>query len=96
MNLIEWIKNKHSKKPLLAQHAVSGSCDAVIVFGGAFFDVKTGKDVTHHVNGIYVNGIDKEVTVFIQHGLRVYQVKMTMEHAEDIGFINVKALSNYC
>jgi len=70
--------------------------NVVIAFGNGLFDVKTFKDITHHVNSIIIDSLNKEITISIEHGIKVYQVKLTMQHAEEIGFINFKALGNYC
>lgn len=36
------------------------------------------------------------ITVVIEHGIDVDQVTMTIEHAEDIGFLNFDKLKEYC
>jgi len=68
----------------------------VICYGSATIDVKTMKEVTHHVTFIHVDNFKDTVEFVIQRGLSVDTVKIPMEHAEDIGFINFNALSEYC
>lgn len=75
---------------------VSSSCGCVISWGVGFYDVKECKDITHNVTNIFIDRFSSMVEVTIQKGLKVYTVKFTMEHAQEIGFINIKALSNYC
>lgn len=75
---------------------VSSSCGSVIAWKNQLFDVVTMKNVTHSITAIYIDSFSSMVKVVIEKGLTVYTVKFTMEHAHQIGFINVKALSNYC
>lgn len=85
-----------SRKPVLNKPVVSSSCGCVISWGVGFYDVKEGKDITHNVTNIFVDSFSSIVKVTIQKGLKVYTVDFTMQHAQEIGFINIKALSNYC
>ena len=94
MNLIKWLFG--SSKPALNKPAVSSSCGCVISWGVGFYDVKEGKDITHNVTNIFVDSFSSMVRVTIQKGTKVNTVDFTMEHAQEIGFINIKALSNYC
>ena len=94
--LIEKLKLMFARQPRLQQSVVSSSCGCVISWGVGFYDVKEGKDITHNVTNIFVDSFSSMVKVTIQKGLKVYTVEFSMEHAQEIGFINIKALSNYC
>lgn len=85
-----------SSKPALNKPVVSSSCGCVISWGVGFYDVKEDKDITHNVTNIFVDSFSSMVKVTIQKGLEVYTVNFSMQHAQEIGFINIKALSNYC
>lgn len=85
-----------ARQPSLRQTCVSSSCGCAIAWGVGFYDVKEGKDITHNVTNIFVDSFSSVIKVTIQKGLKVYTVDFTMEHAQKIGFINFKALSNYC
>ena len=74
---------------------VSSNCGCVISWGVGFYDVKEGKDITHNVTNIHIDSFNSMVKINIQKGSTVYTVNFTMEHAQEIGFINIKALSNY-
>ena len=82
-------------KPALNKPAVSSSCGCIISWGVGFYDLKEGKDITHNVTNIFVDSFSSMVRVTIQKGRKVNTVDFTMEHAQEIGFINIKALSNY-
>ena len=94
MKLLKWLFG--SRKPALNKSAISSDCGCVISWGIGFYDVKEGKDITHNVTNIHIDSSSSMVKVTIQKGLKVYTVSFTMEHAQEIGFINIKALSNYC
>jgi hypothetical protein len=84
-----------NRNPALNNPAISSSCGCVISWGFGFYDVKEGKDITHNVTDIFVDSVSSMVKVTIQRGKSVKKIEFTMEHAQEIGFINVKALSNY-
>ena len=94
--LLELLKLKQPRKPILQQCRVSSSCGSVIAWKNQLFDVVTMQNVTHSVTSIYIDSFSSMVRVVIEKGLKVDVVEFTMEHAHQIGFINVKALSNYC
>jgi hypothetical protein len=94
--LLELLKLNRARQPILQQCSVSSSCGSVIAWKNQLFDVVTMKNVTHSITEIYIDSFSSMVKVVIQQGLKVYTVHFTMEHAHQIGFINVKALSNYC
>lgn len=75
---------------------VSNSCYKTIVWGAALFDIQTGKDADVHITNIHVDSMNDEVTVIREIGLDVKRIVLTMEHAREIGFINLNALSNHC
>lgn len=52
-------------------------------------------DVPYHVNSIFIEH-GSMVNIVIQHGMNVDSVKISMEHAQEIGFINLSALKKYC
>lgn len=94
--LIEKVTNLFYRKPLLAAPAVSSSCSVNIVWGNTLLDLKTGNEITHRITSMYVDSFLSVVEINIQKGTKIDTIKITMEEAESIGFINVKALSNYC
>lgn len=94
MKLLKWLFG--SRKPALNKPAVSSSSGCVISWGVGFYDIKEGKDITHNVTNIVIDRFNSMVKVTIEKGLKAYTVDFTMEHAQEIGFINIKALSNYC
>ncbi len=94
--LFEKLKLMFARQPRLQQPVVSSSCGCVISWGVGFYDVKEGKDITHNVTNIFIDSFSSMVRVTIEKGLKVYTVNFSMEHAQEIGFINIKALSNYC
>ena len=67
----------------------------VISFGSKLL-TGDGRDVTHMVTSINVDSWNHMVTVVIEKGLTVDTVEITMEQAQDIGFINLNALEKYC
>ena len=68
----------------------------VIVWGTTFLNQETMENATHHVTGIYVDSHSSIVTVNIEKGTSVDQIKISMEAAQEIGFINIQALSKFC
>ena len=94
--LLELLKPNKLRQPALQQCSISSNCDSVIVWGNKLVDLSTMKDPTHRVTSIYIDIFSGMVKVVIEKGLTVYAVEFSMEHAHQIGFINVKALSNYC
>jgi hypothetical protein len=85
-----------AESPAFLVGAVSSSCGCVISWGVGFYDIKEEKDITHNVTNIFVDSFSSMVKVTIEKGLKVYTVDFSMEHAQEIGFINIKALSNFC
>ena len=57
---------------------------------------KEGKKTTHAITFIHIDSVTSMVKVVIEKGIDVDSINMTMEHAEDIGFINFEALKQYC
>jgi hypothetical protein len=53
------------------------------------------EDATHVVTNIHVDFNDM-ITVVMEKGIEVNRIQLSMEHAEQIGFINLSALSSYC
>ena len=94
MKLLKWLFG--SRKPALNKPDVSSSCDCVISWGTGFYDIKEDKYVTHKVTNIFIDSFSSMVRVTINKGLKAYNVQFSMQHAQEIGFINIKALSNYC
>lgn len=85
------MKTKHLDRPV-----INSECGCVISWGVGFYDVKEDKDITHNVTNIFIDSFSSTVKVTVQKGLKVYTVNFSMEHAQEIGFINIKALSHYC
>lgn len=54
------------------------------------------RNCKHSVQSIYIDNFDEVITVIIQKGNQVDSVNITMQHAQEIGFINLDALKNYC
>lgn len=52
-------------------------------------------EVNYHVTNIFIDVYNSVAIVTIEQGMSVSRVNITLEEAEDIGFINVKALSRY-
>jgi hypothetical protein len=53
-------------------------------------------NVTHTVTAINVDNFKNTVHVNIQKGTKVDSYEITMEHAQEIGFMNMQALDRYC
>jgi hypothetical protein len=70
--------------------------EPVIIYGVGCYSIGDGQDVTHNITSIIVDRFDSTVTVVIEKGIEVSQVKLTMEVAQEIGFINVRALKQFC
>ena len=70
--------------------------EKTIKWGASSFDTKKMQEATHRVTSINVNNQSNMVSIIIQRGLGVDSVQMSMEHAQEIGFINFNALINYC
>lgn len=66
-----------------------------IIFGAGLFDIDTLKDIDVRITGIHVDVMNNMVTVIRERGMDVKRITLSMEHAEEIGFINVKALKDY-
>lgn len=94
MKLLKWLFG--SRKPTVNKPVIRSRCGCVISWGVGFYDVKEDKDITHNVTSIVVDSSSSMVKVTIQKGVKVYTVNFSMEHAQEIGFINIKALRNYC
>lgn len=67
--------------------------DVVISWGVGFYSAKQDKNITHHVTGVFVDVFNSSVRATVQKGLEVQTVNLTIERAQDIGFINFEALS---
>ena len=68
-----------------------------IVYGPGLFDVKTGKDIDFHVNSVYFLNNDLIHIVLEEHKTKKMEhIEISVQQAENIGFINFNALSNYC
>lgn len=67
--------------------------DDILVYRAGFLDLKTMKSPTRIVTSINIDNHFGIVYVSVVKGLSVDSFKMTMEHAQDIGFINIQALN---
>lgn len=65
-----------------------------IHYGSAFID-GAGKDVNIRIPAINIDNFNHTVTIITEIGLEVRQRTISMEHAMEIGFINLKALDNH-
>lgn len=68
----------------------------VITYKSKSLDIKTMKPPTHCITSIYIDNFNNFVSVIIQKGLEINSVKITMEKAQEMGFINFNALKDYC
>lgn len=55
-----------------------------------------GENVTHNITNISIDPIDSTIVIVVESGIKVNRIIMSMEHAKEIGFINLNALSDYC
>lgn len=62
----------------------------------SFFNLRENKDATHVVTNIFVDSFNSTVHVTLEHGVKVENIGFSMEQAQEIGFINIKALELYC
>lgn len=90
---MKWINKLFNKKEHIVKHNVSVSSS--IIYGNPALPVEDQKNTTN-INSINIDNFMQTVSVTTQKGLRVQVVNMSMENAQDIGFINVDALKNYC
>jgi hypothetical protein len=67
----------------------------VVSWGVGFFCMKENKLVTHNVTSIYIDKTST-VNVCVHKGRDVEVIKLSMDEAQEIGFINIKALTKYC
>ena len=67
----------------------------VISWRNSLFNTTKLKTVTHRISNIYIDE-HSVVSVVIESGITVNTVKFSMEYAQEIGFINLDALKNYC
>ena len=72
------------------------SSKKVIVWKSQDFQMDTLKDSTHKVTSLHIDNSSGLLTIGIQKGNRVEQVAVTMEQAQQIGFINFNALDRFC
>jgi hypothetical protein len=70
--------------------------DCVIGWGAGSYSVRERRDKTHKVTSIYVDNMSSIIRVVIEKGSEVDVINLSMEHAQEIGFINIKALKPYC
>jgi NADH/NAD ratio-sensing transcriptional regulator Rex len=67
-----------------------------VVWGVSLFDVDTLKDATHNVTSIHIDRFSNMAKVVIEKGTKVEVVNISMDEAQMIGFINLKALTAIC
>jgi hypothetical protein len=51
---------------------------------------------THRIDGIYIDDFSSMCRFSVWTGLDHTTYHITMEHAQEIGFINIDALKSYC
>jgi hypothetical protein len=67
--------------------------EKVLSFRNILFSVKELKSVTHRITSISI-GHDDVVSIVVEKGLEVTTYKITIEMAQEIGFIKLEALKN--
>jgi len=65
----------------------------VLIYKAGFLDLKTMKSPTRIVASINIDNHSGMVRVSIEKGISVDSFSMTMERAQDMGFINIQALN---
>ena len=70
--------------------------EVVVAWGVGFYDIKEEKYITHNVTNIFIDSFSSLVNVTFQKGAEVYTVSFSMSHAQEIGFIDIKKLQEYC
>ncbi|KKN88666.1 hypothetical protein LCGC14_0245570 [marine sediment metagenome] len=73
----------------------SSKKDNVVVWLIPTFDIKTEKEPTLYITGLYIDSASSRVTIIGEGGMRVERVVMTMERAQEIGLIDLSVLSPY-
>lgn len=69
--------------------------DKVIHYGIGMVDIKSMKPVTHKITSINIDNISAQIKVVYEKGSEVNQFKISMEQAQEIGFINLNAIEKY-
>ena len=60
------------------------------------FNIKNLKDITHRITNISVDVFSNNVSVVIEKGTEVNHVNITLQQAEEMGFLNLEALKPFC
>lgn len=68
----------------------------IIAWGSVLFDVESGKDVDIRITAIRVDAEKNIVTIIREIGTDVKQIEISIKTAQEIGFINLEVLSDYC
>lgn len=69
--------------------------EIVLNWGVGFLQIKTMKKVTHHVTNIHVDSMSSMLYVIIEQGTKIERIQISMNEAENIGFINFDALKKF-
>lgn len=64
--------------------------EVTIVYGESML-----KEATHRIQAIHIDNFKKSVAISIRKGIIVDIIELTMEKAEEIGFINTNALKDF-
>jgi|GEM_PF-4363811 len=64
-------------------------------YGNSLIDIN-GREITHRVTSISIDNMSHMATIVIEKGLKVEVVKISMDFAQHIGFINMDVLLPYC
>lgn len=68
----------------------------VIAFGVGLFDIKSYKDITHHVTGFRYDVLESSFYITIEKGISVQQLRISSSEASSMGLVNIEALSEFC
>lgn len=63
---------------------------------GVSYLTRAQEYATHNITNIHIDNRGHMVQLTIEKGLNINQVTMSMEHAQNIGFINIDVLKCYC
>jgi NADH:ubiquinone oxidoreductase subunit F (NADH-binding) len=70
--------------------------EKVIAFNNQLFDVNKSKNVTHNIVSIFIDSFSGYATIRVEHFEKVESIKISIEEAVNIGFLNFDALNKYC
>lgn len=68
----------------------------IISYGYNLYDIKQKGTTTHSIRSIYIDNRVSNLSIIVDHDLEVSIINISMEEAEEMGFINFQALIPYC